>query len=172
MPDDYIYHQGWTERNRREQFEKLIDKNGPVPKHVPELGPCWIWKGSVGSHGYGLFYSSAKSFTAHRFAWTLAHGAITKPYICHRCDNRLCVNPNHLFEGTATDNNDDMTRKGRARRVGWPNKSTPEQVLACRRLWQSGSFTMAAISKLMGITHKQVESAIYKWKGLSNDSAS
>src|SRR5688572_10264945 len=73
---------------------------------------CWLWIGSTHKNGYGLF----KQTFAHRYSYVLYKGEIeNKLFVCHSCDTPLCVNPNHLFLGSQTDNLRDMTLKGRRR---------------------------------------------------------
>lgn len=101
-------------RSIEERFWSKVNYSGPVPSHLPFLGPCWNWVGSVKSTGYGQFSCSGKMFVAHRWVWENAHGKIPSGLNClHRCDNKACVKPEHLFLGTAKDNALDMVSKGR-----------------------------------------------------------
>lgn len=96
-------------RSNSVDFESLVNRNGPVPAHCPEIGPCWEWTGTPHSQGYGLFGGRF----AHRVAFERAYGHPARPFCLHRCDNRKCVRPSHLFEGTARDNHEDMRAKHR-----------------------------------------------------------
>lgn len=102
-----------NEKPTEQRFRSKVDKNGPVPAHCPELGPCHVWTGGKDADGYGKFKLDGKDKRAHRVAFFLTHGRWPEPCCCHRCDNRPCCNPAHMFEGTNTENTADKVAKGR-----------------------------------------------------------
>ena len=92
---------------------------------------CVEWERSVSSHGYGSIYVDGKKVLAHRVAWMCSNGPIPKGLcVLHKCDNPLCVNPEHLFLGTRDDNMKDTAHKSRGR--GGRKSLTPSQVREIR----------------------------------------
>lgn len=121
-----------------------------------ETTGCWNWIKSVDTHGYGLFFSvTAKFRQAHKWAWVLYVGAIPDgAHTLHRCDNRRCVNPAHLFLGDQSANMADRQAKGRQSK-GMPPKTmtrhsklTPELALAIR----ADSRPYAVIAQEFGVS--------------------
>lgn len=76
---------------------------------------CWEWIGVQDSHGYGYITINGRQLITSRYSWILHYGQIESKdvFVLHKCDNRLCVRPDHLFLGSARDNTADMIVKGR-----------------------------------------------------------
>lgn len=84
---------------------------------VIKTDSCWIWKGTIGTDGYGSLYDeNSRQEKAHRISYRLNKGEIPKGLcVMHKCDNKLCVNPEHLSLGTRKENNLDRVKKGRTK---------------------------------------------------------
>lgn len=91
-------------------IDSLFERCAPIT----ESG-CWIWMGAISSKtGYG-YWRFGK--LAHRIMYQVAYGEFDpRLFVLHRCDTRCCINPSHLFLGTAKDNSADMVSKGRSQK--------------------------------------------------------
>lgn len=123
---------------------------------------CWVWK-KPAPNGYGYLSVNLKAKQAHRISWEMANGAIPeKMHVLHKCDNRACVNPRHLFLGTNADNVQDKVSKGgqsRGEQHG-PSKLTEAQVRAIRILSDSGNYENKELALMFGISRGQISTIV------------
>lgn len=106
-----------------------------LSNYVVSPGGCWVYQGYTDSHGYGRFKiyvngfkPKKRNYKAHRVAYAYYNGVDPKElFVCHHCDNPSCVNPDHLFLGTAKDNTQDMISKGR--KPSYPGEYAPRALL-------------------------------------------
>lgn len=144
------------------RFWAKVDRDGPVPSHCPELGPCWVWTASTFKDGYGqiTIRPPKRSRKAHQVAWELAHGPIPESMcVLHRCDNRPCVRLDHLFLGTIGANNRDMWAKGRSNFQLRPDdraKLTRDQAAAIATRYAAGETNKVNLACEFGISSRAV----------------
>lgn len=146
------------ERKKVDPKKRFLEK-----VKVMESG-CHEWQSTIHRDGYGKFFYLGRQVQAHRIAYMLFVGSPEGKFVCHSCDNRKCVNPEHLFLGTSKDNVADMDLKGRRNRI---RKLTPEMVLKVREMlaqrysqqYIADMFNVkqVAISRIkLGKTHKLI----------------
>lgn len=128
---------------------------------------CWIWTASYFNSGYGKFAETPKkSKLAHRVSYGLFCSEIPdKHYVCHKCDNKSCVNPDHLFLGTPQENSNDMVRKNR--------QAKHSQIRECRltreqaKVIMESTLSIKEIAKILNVSYGIVwnvkNGKAYKW---------
>jgi hypothetical protein len=90
--------------------------------HIDPVAGCWNWLLSLNMHGYGQASHKGQRWSSHRLMFQLMHPrmSLVGKTICHHCDNRACINPEHLYAGTPMTNMHDMISRGRAVYPGGP----------------------------------------------------
>lgn len=139
---------------------------------VSKTSECWEWTSAALKNGYGSITIQGPAKTgksirqlAHRFSWELHFGPIPAGMlVCHKCDNRKCVRPDHLFLGTHADNGADMVAKGRsANRSGSKNtraKLTEEAVKAIRAEFNGSHGQVLALARRFGVVHAVISNIL------------
>lgn len=130
--------------NNEEKFWSLVDKSGD----------CWTWTRKPNkTHGYCEFRMNGHKQLCHRLSWVFTYGSIVGDlFVLHKCDNKICVRPDHLFLGTQADNMQDKSRKGRAKgkilygELNGFSKLSKQQVVQIRRDRENGD-TLTVLAK-------------------------
>ena len=130
------------------------------------LNGCWEWQGAKTRGGYGHFRlrigEAWKMYKAHRFSyeyhWNNGHRLSTQLLVCHKCDNPKCVNPDHLFVGTAGDNQKDKLNKGRHKwgRTQGHNLLSFEIAEQIRKKYDETGLSMAKLGIMFNTSASQV----------------
>jgi len=130
-------------------FWSRVDKRGP--------DECWNWLGGKNKGGYGQLNDGTTMVLAHRYAWIIHNGEIPKGMlVLHRCNNRSCVNPNHLYVGDESDNHGDMIRAGNCV-TAFPTrrKLYDEEIWLIRRLLTHG-IRRILIAKMFKVSQNMI----------------
>lgn len=133
--------------------------------YVPEPNTgCWLWTGAQ-SRGYGQMRIGYAKMYAHRFSYRLYNGPLADGlFICHKCDVRRCVNPQHLFQGTNQDNQIDCLKKRRFSRL----VLSDDDVRDIRKIAAETKITNRALAKIYDVNHGLINAIINRksWKHL------
>lgn len=141
---------------------------------VEKTDSCWLWTAATAS-GYGRFKIGGQAYLAHRLVYEWLVGPIPNDYfVCHKCDTPACVNPDHLFAGTRSDNMKDAYRKGRLsldlnRCILYGEDCptsylTENQVRDMRQIYAQGDISQRAIGRQFGISESHAHAILRRKK--------
>lgn len=145
----------YQQMSLEERFWSYVNKK--------DSNECWKWSGHIMDAGYGRIIYKGNGILAHRLSYILHYGEppIDKPYICHKCNNPSCVNPNHLYAGTQGDNIKQMFDENRANRKqdGENNnasKVTWKEVDKIRKLHLTYEYSQQEIADMFCVSRQLV----------------
>ncbi len=127
---------------------------------------CWLWTGPQSYNGYGTYSYHGRHTIVHRKMFEIANGKLLDRWIyaCHKCDERACGNPDHVFEGTPRENQVDMSRKKRAAgqlqtHCKHGHEFTPENTY-----WGNRGFTKARHCRACQRARQRVAKGGWSWE--------
>jgi hypothetical protein len=146
------------ENRGKPPYQRFIEKVSPEPNTG-----CWLWTACRDRDGYGLIRIDGKNVRANRFSLENAIGAALPPGIqaCHTCDQPDCVNPDHLYAGTNSDNQLDVVRRQRSSRM----KLSVDDVKVIKRRRKAGE-RPSVLAREYGVSDSLIANIMsgYKWR--------
>ncbi len=155
------------EKHKEERYKKRLISRFWEKVSTKDNNECWEWIGTTIKGGYGRLQYRKNKILAHRLSYIIHYGnpPSDKPYICHKCNNPSCVNPNHLYTGTQKDNMKQMFNEHRANRKqnGENNnasKKTLREVNEIRKLWLDGKYSQHTIAKMFDVSNSLINKIV------------
>ncbi len=155
-------------------FWSKVDKNGPVVREG--LTPCWVWTGYV-NHGYGSMMIKGKNYRTHRLSLFIIKGIdVHEGEACHKCDNRACVNPDHIEIADRKYNMDECVSRGRAKYkyscgVFHHNAKLTDEIVASIRKESDGGVSRGKLAKKWEVSLGTIKDIVHyrTWKNDSTE---
>lgn len=163
------YRRAWSSGRLEDRPRQLSRPTASIAERLTNIGwtvtatECWNWSGSQDGHGYGHLSIGIgrpeKAMRAAHLAWV---GPIPGGMdVCHTCDNRLCINPLHLFVGSRATNMEDAVAKRRtANGERRPHKLTDQQVDEIRASYAAGGISQKVIAEQYGVCQQLISSIV------------
>jgi hypothetical protein len=150
-----------TEKEFLERFWRRVDKTRD----------CWVWIGARSGGGYGQIGRDRLVHYVHRLSWTIHFGEVPDGLlVCHTCDNRVCVRPEHLFLGRKQDNNQDCASKfrGNGRKNSPVARLDDDEVLEIRAVYRAGGISQHALAARYDVAQMTISKIVRgeTWKRL------
>lgn len=143
------------------QFNYIVERfNSKVNKNKED--ECWEWTGSYFTYGYGYLGIAGKNISATRISFAIHNNKTPgKFFVCHKCDNPKCVNPEHLYLGTPQDNMNDMKNRGRSLRGerSPSSKLSNEDVQQIKNRYRNGEY-QRTLAEEFGVAREHVNKII------------
>lgn len=151
----------WPTLSDEERFWSKVDVRG--------INDCWEWQGGKSKFGYGWFYVGGRNRNAHRVSWQIHTGlSPDDKFVCHKCDNTSCVNPNHLFLGTPDDNAQDKVKKRRQNKGVTVNtaKLAPDDIRSIRKRYGETKISASSLAQEFGVSKTTIKDILARktWK--------
>lgn len=144
----------------------IADRFWEKVRKTPETDGCWLWTAHTVGWGYGSIRARVRGrwsrCYAHRLSWELHHGEIPDGLqVLHRCDQPLCVRPDHLFLGTQADNIADKIAKGRQNRgETTPNARLTADLVRTLRARHAAGEKTASLALFAGVAPRTIRDAV------------
>lgn len=119
---------------------------------------CWLWQGETNNSGYGLIRYKGRKIPVTHFAYYLATGQWPTDQINHVCHNPICVNPQHIYDGTQSQNMQDKINAGRHRQKDQYGEKNPKarltvtKVKLIRKLHITGKYTLSSLAQRFDVS--------------------
>lgn len=161
--------------NKMNYPQDIVDKFWSKVNLPEDINDCWEWSAGLFESGYGQFGITSKiKISAHKFSFQYYNGPILKGYIiCHKCDNKKCCNPNHLFLGTCKDNSEDMVRKGRSikgEKIHTSVLTKNDVIEILTTLYHGNKMSYRDFALKYGVERRQLKNILTRvtWKHITN----